>query len=53
MRLTMLVAGGLVVGALDFLDAVVFFGLRSGPRRSESVSRSRRDYWDGRRSQAA
>ena len=30
MRLQMLIAGGLVVGALDFLDAVVFFGLRSG-----------------------
>jgi uncharacterized membrane protein YagU involved in acid resistance len=25
-----LIAGGLVVGALDFLDAVVFFGLRNG-----------------------
>ncbi len=30
MRLKMLIIGGLVVGALDFLDAVVFFGLRSG-----------------------
>jgi len=25
-----LIAGGLAVGALDFLDAVVFFGVRSG-----------------------
>lgn len=30
MRLKWLVLGGLTVGALDFLDAVVFFGLRSG-----------------------
>jgi len=30
MRLKMLIIGGLVVGAIDFLDAVVFFGLRSG-----------------------
>jgi uncharacterized membrane protein YagU involved in acid resistance len=30
MRVKVLIVGGLVVGALDFLDAVVFFGLRSG-----------------------
>jgi hypothetical protein len=30
MRLKILVLGGLVVGAVDFLDAVVFFGLRHG-----------------------
>jgi hypothetical protein len=29
-RITALALGGLVVGALDLLDAVVFFGLRSG-----------------------
>jgi hypothetical protein len=30
MRFKWLIVGGLMVGALDFLDAVVFFGLRSG-----------------------
>ena len=47
-----LLIGGLTVGVLDVLDALVFFGLR-GYRRCSCSTESPRDCWADRRSPAA